>query len=164
MKKLTTIKDYPNYTIDSTGIINNTITSINLKPSLSGNGYYVVRLKNNNTSKLFNLHRLIALHLIPNPENKPCVNHINGIKTDNNIPNLEWNTYSENNKHAYNNKLKIPYRREGIKNPSSKLNESKVIEIRNIGKSLTNKEIGIIYNVHSSLIHLILARKTWKHI
>ena len=56
--------------------------------------------------KFFQLHRMLAIVFIPNPENKPCINHKNGKKLDNRLKNLEWVTYAENNKHAYDIGLK----------------------------------------------------------
>lgn len=68
-------------------------------------GYLTLRLYKDNKGKNCYIHRLVAEAFIPNPENKPTVNHINGDKHDNRAKNLEWNTYKENNKHAYDTGL-----------------------------------------------------------
>lgn len=76
--------------------------------SIMGNcGYYVVVLCKNSIKKPHTIHRIIAITFIPNPENKPQVNHINGIKSDNSINNLEWCTSSENSKHAHDTGLQV---------------------------------------------------------
>ncbi len=64
-------------------------------------GYYTVRLSNNGKTKTFFLHRLLAESFVPNPLNKPFVNHINGDKLDYTLSNLEWSTGSENMQHAF---------------------------------------------------------------
>ena len=83
----------------------------------SNNGRYAsVRLINEDKGKdkQFRVHRLVAKHFIPNPQNKPEVNHINGNTEDNNVENLEWVTRSENQKHAIENDLANPPSRKNM--------------------------------------------------
>jgi len=72
-----------------------------LSPGLSGSGYLIVSLTRNNRRYNKLLHRLLAEAFIENPENKPTVNHKNGIRIDNRLENLEWATYSENVLHSF---------------------------------------------------------------
>jgi len=108
------------------------------------------------------IHRLVANEFLENPLNKPQVNHKNGIKDDNKVDNLEWATGSENVIHALKNNLKISIK--GSEHTNSKLTDKQVLEIREIGRTKTLKEVGKIYNVDMSLISLILLRKSWKHL
>lgn len=78
------------------------------KFSTSKQGYYLCVLRKDKHRKGFAVHRLVAQAFVPNPDNKPQVNHINGIKTDNRVENLEWVTAQENICHAQKNNLKRP--------------------------------------------------------
>lgn len=78
----------------------------NITKQIDRNGYYKVDIRNDYYRKTITIHRLMAIAFLPNPENKPCVNHIDGNKLNLNLSNLEWVTYSENNKHAVDNGLR----------------------------------------------------------
>jgi hypothetical protein len=81
---------------------------IEMKQRTNKLGYKQINLTvAKNKLKTFLVHRLVAITYIDNPENKAEVNHINGIKTDNRIENLEWVTHSENQKHAYATGLQV---------------------------------------------------------
>ena len=74
--------------------------------SWDSNGYRAVELYLNNNGYTVGIHRLVALAFIPNPENKPEVNHKDRNRSNNNVENLEWVTQSENIAHAYRNGVK----------------------------------------------------------
>lgn len=133
-----------------------------LKPEMDRNGYLRYSLSNNNLTKRYLSHRLVLTAFVPNPENKPCVNHINGIKTDNRVENLEWVTYSENRLHSHLNNLQNYAKGESCS--YSKLKEKEVLEILEIGKTKTQLEISKIYKVSRRHISDILNGKRWSHI
>lgn len=79
-----------------------------LSLTINSVGYKVTKLSKSKMSKTINVHRLVAETFIPNPNNYPCINHKDGDKTNNCIDNLEWCTYSHNNKEAFKLGLRKP--------------------------------------------------------
>lgn len=118
---------------------------------LNDKGYFRCNLKNEGKRYDFTIHRLVALAFIPNEENKPQINHKNGIKTDNRVENLEWCNQSENVTHAVKNRL--------IK---TKLTDEQAKEIFN--SQLSNRKLAKIYNVTHGIIWRIKNKKAYKHL
>jgi hypothetical protein len=90
------IEGYPNYLIYEDGRVYSKKRNKFLKPSKDKKGYISCHLYINSNGKWFFIHRLIALHYIPNPENKAEVDHINDNPSDNRKENLQWLTKKEN--------------------------------------------------------------------
>lgn len=154
------VPGYDFYYIDSEGMIygKSRILSRIIHPIA---GYYSVTMYLNGVRKTVYIHRLVAQLFIPNPENKREVNHINGIKTDNRVENLEWVTPKENIQHAIRTGLRTAYC-----SGKQKLTPDDVLLIRtlyymyNIRPLDMGKMFGVAPCTISQAVHYV----TWKSI
>ncbi len=127
-----------------------------MKTKITSAGYKSLQLSKDGETKDTLIHRLLAEIFIENPNKKPTVNHRDGNKLNNNIDNLEWATYSENNQHAMSTGL------NGIR----KLNTIQIREIRRLREEekMQYKDIASKYNMGKTAIRYICIRKTYKDI
>lgn len=102
------IKQNPNYEITDDGRVFSKLSNIYIKTNVCTSGYPMAKLfvnidKQTKKRKYIHIrvHRLVAESFVPNPNNLPCVNHIDGNKLNNHYTNLEWCTYKENSQHAF---------------------------------------------------------------
>jgi hypothetical protein len=152
-----TLKEYPHYEISSSGDIkrNGRI----LKYWVTRNGYCQVHLSINGKTIGKTIHTLVAEAFLNKSGNKNQVNHINGIKTDNRVENLEWCTCSENIKHSFDLRLRFP-------TVKPKLTKEMVLEIR---KKYVKSKYGVPkiakeYNMSNGAIQGIIKKTTWKNV
>ena len=135
------IEGFDNYKISNLGRVKNIKFDRLVKPLLDNKGYIMVNLYKDGKMKRLSLHRLIAIAFIPNPDNKPCIDHINTDRSDNHIDNLRWVTQKEN----HNNPLSLMNHSKAAKgrtiSEEQKKNQSEKMKGRYKGNKWGSKKI-----------------------
>ena len=150
-----------NYIVSNTGYVRNTATGVILNPSKTRQGYVRFNLWHNGKTRSVAVHRLVAEIYLPNPDNKPIVNHKDGNPSNNRLDNLEWSTISENVKHAYATGLASV----GEKCTVAKLTEADVLQIIEcMNNNMSVVQVAARFNVTPSAVSHIWNGKTWKHL
>ena len=135
-----------------------------LKPYKNKKGYLICDIRVDGKRKIVPLHRLVALAFIPNVDNKPQVNHIDGNKQNNCVENLEWCTNSENQIHAFKHGLQ----KGNFSHPNSKLTLEQVRYIKNnciVGSKKNGMQtMAKKFKVSTSAIKQIMLGNSYKNI
>lgn len=155
--KFTLYKDH--YLVFDSGVISNLHGKI-MVGCIDRCGYHEVIIN----SKMERVHRIIAECFIPNPSNLPCVNHLDGIKTNNDVKNLEWISYSDNTKHAYDTGLEK--KMVGEQHHNAKLTWEDVDYIRK-NYIHRDKQFGIAalarkFNLSPKTVRSVVMHETWR--
>jgi hypothetical protein len=133
-----------------------------LKNKLS-HEYHRIQLCKNGDIKNYQVHRLVGFLFVPNLENKPQINHKDGVKLNNWDWNLEWSTGSENQKHAFKTGLR---NNRGENHSQHKLKEKDILKIRELYKTGKYRYIDLadIFKISWANIACIVTKRSWKHI
>lgn len=126
-----------------------------LKSHIKKNGYFTVLLQMNKRKKTISVHRLVAKAFCKNPKNKPHVNHINFIMTDNRAENLEWVTVKENRKHS-----------NLADHDARKMTREKVFLLRNLYSTGRYDFCNLAkkFSISPNSARAIVNRKAWGHV
>lgn len=150
-----------NYYVSSKGRVRNS-NGLILRVYLNKGYHNAIFCCNGKTNNRL-LHRLVALSFLPNPDKKRYVNHKNGIKTDNQVENLEWATASENTKHAI--AMGLSNNPVGSKNVKAKMDEVSVQILREAYASgLKLKDIAAYFKIQYQHASTINTGKFWRHV
>jgi len=137
-----------------------------LNPGVSKLGYHRIGISSNGIMKSMLVHRMVGELFIPNPYNKPEINHIDGNKDNNHYLNLEWNTRKENVQHAFDTGLQKGLK--GEQHGYSKLTEDNVKWIRENyiphNREFSSRALGRKFGVSQGQIHHIIKNEYWNHI
>lgn len=157
-------RDIPNYeglyqesTFGRTKSLKRKETRI-MKPTLGRSGYLQVQLSKYGKTKHHSIHRLVSQTFIPNPSNKPQVNHKDGHPLNCHISNLEWVTNSENQQHA----ITMGIKSSGEDHTNAKLTNAQAYFIRNNPGSLSLAQLADMFGVQQSTIERVQLGKTYK--
>lgn len=151
------------YDISNIGTVRNRITNLILKQKTNKDGYMMFNLCPGNGSKItITIHKLVSSAFIPNPDNKPVVNHKNGKKNFNWYKNLEWATYQENTQHAIKTGLSP---KNGTDNPNNKYDEDTIHTVcKLLEDGHTPTKISKMLGISVTLPENIKRGKLWKEI
>ena len=152
------------YSISTTGKVASNKSNLILKSRKDRYGYLLVTLWFKGKAYTKKIHRLVAIAFIDNPNNLETVNHIDGIKTNNNLDNLEWLSIADNHRHGFYTGLHTVGENR-IAGKAPKLNNETVLQIKQLIKEgHGNTSIGKKFKVSCGCIYSIRIGKSWSHI
>ena len=148
----TDVMGYPNYQVSKSGKLRNKSTGRVLKHLILTKGYHGVRLYHEGNGKTLKVHRLVAIHWIPNPDNLPEVNHKLGNKDLNGVDDLEWCTGQHNQAHKMLN---------GLNKAPTKFGDMTVNMIKLLSsEGYSTRDIAAKTGVSKSQVHKLLTKVT----
>ena len=153
---------FDKYKVSNKGEIFSELRNKTLKPYLNKNHYLHVTLTKNSKQYKVKIHRIVARAFYGECPIEKEINHIDGVKLNNGLVNLEYITRSENHKHAFRLGLR---NNTGENHPNAKLTEKDVLRIRGLIKNNANmKSLAIVFGVDYTTIWAIKNRRIWSHI